>query len=93
MLAHSQGTFCRVVHFRISTTAPAIGLSMVPKKNGKNYGTYHTVPCACILLHEPEKKNHDSYVLVPARTTAVKLLLGYSTGKIKFIPLGPHFEF
>ena len=65
MLAHSQGTLCRVVHFRISTTAPAVGLSKVPPKNDKNYVTYHTVPRAGILLNEPEKTReniyHDSY--------------------------------
>ena len=32
MLAHSQGTFCRVVPFGINTTAPAVGLSGVPQK-------------------------------------------------------------
>ena len=65
MREHSQGTLCRVVHFRISTTAPAVGLSKVPPKNDKNYVTYHTVPRAGILLNEPEKTReniyHDSY--------------------------------
>ena len=70
-LEHSQGTFGRVVHFRIGTTAPAVGLSRVPQKTKKT--TLHTiwshVPCAGFLLHEAEKKNththtHNSYVLV-----------------------------
>ena len=43
MLAHSQGTFCRVADFRIDTTAPAACLSGVPLKKTKlryiSYGT------------------------------------------------------
>ena len=72
MLAHSQGTFCGVVHFQINTTAPKFGLSRVPKNdiNFVTYFKYHMVPYACFLLHEPEK-NNIRLVLVPART-AVK---------------------
>ena len=53
MLAHSQGTSCRVVHFGINTTAPAVGLSGASKD--KNYVTtqYHMLFC---WLHEPEKE-------------------------------------
>ena len=40
----------------------------------------------CTNLEEKKR-----LVLAPART-AVKLLLGYSTGKIKSNPLEPHFE-
>ena len=51
------------------------------------------VPRACFLLHEPEKKTKKTsrLVLVRART-AVKILLGYITGKIKFNPLEPYFD-
>ena len=41
MLAHSQGTFSRVVDFRINTTAPAVGLSRVPQKTTKT--TLHII--------------------------------------------------
>ena len=51
MLAHSQGKFCRVVHFRINTTAPAVGLSRVPQKRQKpryiSYGSYHMLVSCC----------------------------------------------
>ena len=48
---------------------------------------------ACFLLREPEKRKkcHDSYSYIPA-STAVKLLLGYSTGKIQSNRLEAHFE-
>ena len=66
MLAHSQGTFCRVVHFGINTTAPAVGLSRVPQKTTKTTLRiiwYHMLVC---WLHEPEKQKncHDSYLYV-----------------------------
>ena len=48
MPAHSQGTFCRVLHFGINTAAPAVGLS----KNDKNYVTYGMV---FSWLQEPDK--------------------------------------
>ena len=47
MLAHSQGTFCRVVPCQINITAPAVDLSRVPPQKATT--------TACILLHEPEK--------------------------------------
>ena len=70
-----------VVGFRINTTALAVGLGKSVPKNDKNF-TYHMVPHACLLLHEPEKtETLPRLVLVRART-AVKTLLGYSTEKI-----------
>ena len=86
MLAHSQGTFCRVVHFRISTTAPAVTLSRVPQKTTKN-----TTPIAWYHMLEKTTQNIPRLVLLPARQLN-KLLLGYRTGKIKSNPLEPHFE-
>ena len=89
MLAHSQGTFSGVVHFRTNTTAPAVGLSRVPRKTTKttllqvSYGT--TWHCMLVSwLHEPETKTHTQtrLVLVRART-AVKILLKYRKEKIK----------
>ena len=69
MLAHSQGMFYIVVDFRIKTTAPAVGLNRVPKKTGINYITYHMVPYACFLLHEPEKqKNKKTTTTTRTRT-------------------------
>ena len=67
MLAHSQGTFCSVVHFGINTTAPAVGLSRVPQKTTKatlRIIWYHIMLVS--WLHEPEKqkKSHDSYSYV-----------------------------
>ena len=56
MLVHSQGTFCRVADSRIDTTVPAVGLSRVPQKTTKNCVTYHMMPYARFLLHEPGKK-------------------------------------
>ena len=56
MLEHSKGTFCRVVDFRIITTAPAVGLSRVPQISTRNYVTYHMVLHACFWVHEPEKQ-------------------------------------
>ena len=68
MLAHSQGTFCRVAHFRISTTACAVCLSRMAQKTTKITLHYDMVPYACFLLHEPEKNTHTlhsySYLLV-----------------------------
>ena len=67
MLVHSQGTFCSVVHFRINTTAPAVGLRRVPQKTTKHYVTYHMVPHACCCTN-PKKQNkieyHNSYSYV-----------------------------
>ena len=55
MLAHSQGTFCRVMHFRINTAAPAVRMSRVPHKTTKT-----TLRIKWYMLvfwrHEPEKK-------------------------------------
>ena len=95
MLAHSQGTFCRVVHFRINTTAPAAGLSRVPQKTTKTTVRtiwYHMLVSCCT---NPKKKRKKTR-LVPVRArTAVKYYSGvlrYRTGKIKSNPLEPHFE-
>ena len=80
MLAHSQGTFCRVVHFGMNNTAPAVGLSRVPQKTTKatlRIMWHHMI----VWLHEPEKKEEKKPRLVRART-AVKILLGYNTGRI-----------
>ena len=57
MLAHSHGTFCRVVDFRINTTAPAVGLSRVPQKTTKTtlrIEWYHTLVSCCT---NPKKAN------------------------------------
>ena len=92
MLAHSQGTFCRVVHFGINTTAPAVGLRSVPQKMTKTTARIIWYHLLVSWLHEPEKqKKMPSLVLVHARA-AVKILLRYSTGKIKSNPLEPHFQ-
>ena len=69
MLAHSQGMFCRVEDFRISTTAPAVGLSGVPQKTTKAALRIIGTTCmhACFLMHNPppkKKKNYDSYSYV-----------------------------
>ena len=65
MLAHSQGTFCRAVDFRIKTTAPAVGLSRVPQTTTKT--TLHIIWCHMLVLaartrkKKNKKKKHDSY--------------------------------
>ena len=72
MLAHSQGTSCRVVHFGINTTAPAVGPSRLPQKTTLRIIWYHMLVS---WLHEPEKQNKmPRLVLVRART-AVKIAL------------------
>ena len=75
MLAHSQGTFCRVVHFRINTTAPAVGLSRVPQKTTKptlRIMWYHMLVSCCT---NPTKKKEKKTRLVLVRPrTAVKML-------------------
>ena len=79
ILAHSQGTFCRVVDFRINTTAPAVDLCRVHLKTGKT--TLHIkwnhmlVSCSTNLKHT---NAHDSYSYL-LRRTAVKLLLRHNT--------------
>ena len=50
MLAHSQGTFRRVVDFRISTTAPAVDLNRVPHKTSQtplHIMWYHVLVSCC----------------------------------------------
>ena len=89
MLAHSQGTFCRV-EFRINTMAPAVGLSSAPKKTKTMLRIIWYRPC--FLPHEPEKNKKKCPTRTHTCAYAVKLLLRYSTGKIKSNPLGPHFE-
>ena len=81
-----------VVNFRISTTAPAVGLSRVPQKTTKTtlHIIWYRMLVSCCTNPTKQKKT-PRVVLVPART-AVKLLLGYGTGKIKSNPLQPHFE-
>ena len=66
MLAHSQGTFCRVVHFGINPTAPAIGLSREPQKTTKTTLRILRYHMLVSWLHELEKllKCHDSYSYV-----------------------------
>ena len=74
MLVHSQGTFCGVAHLRISTTAPAVGLSRVPQKTTKTRLRiiwYH-VPVFCCTNRKNQKKKDPRLVLVRART-AVKI--------------------
>ena len=66
MLELSQGTFCRVVDFWI-TTAPAIGLSRVPQKTTKTTLLIIWFHMLVSWLHEPEetrKKRNDSYSYV-----------------------------
>ena len=65
MLAHSQGTFCRVVHFRINATAPAVSLSRVPPKTTKptlRIIWYHML--VFDARTRKTKKYHDSYSYV-----------------------------
>ena len=97
MLAHSQGTFGRVVHFGINTTAPAAGLSRVPPQNDKNYVTSHTVWYhVCLFLAARTRKKQDVTTSRPRTyytcSYSGKLLRRYSTGKNKSNPLEPHFE-
>ena len=54
-LVHSQGTFCRVVDFRINTTAPAVGLSRVPQKTAKTTLRIILYHVFVSWLHELEK--------------------------------------
>ena len=68
-LAHSQGTFCRVVDFRINTSAPAVGLSFVPPKTTKtavHIIWYHMQVSCCTNPKKKQKIYHDpySYLLV-----------------------------
>ena len=91
MLVHSQGTFCWVAHFRISTTAPAVGLSRVPQKTTKTtlyIMWYHMLVSCCT---NPKRKENTT---TRTRTCSCskKKLFGYTTGKIKSNPLEPHFE-
>ena len=56
MLLHSQGSFCRVVHFGNNSTDPAVGLSRVLQKTTKTTLPiiwYHTLVS---WLHVPGKK-------------------------------------
>ena len=69
MLAHTQGTFCRLVDFRINTTAPAVGLSRVPQKT--TIATvriiwYHVL-VSCCTNPKKQKQYHDSYSYVLAQ--------------------------
>ena len=66
MLAHSQGTFCRVVHFGINTAAPAVGLSRVPQKRQKLRYVSYGKTCLFLGCTNPKKKKkkHDSYSYV-----------------------------
>ena len=67
MLAHSQGTFFRVVQIGINTTAPAVGLSRAPQKTTKTTLRIMWYHMLVSWLHEPEKtkqKSHDSYSYV-----------------------------
>ena len=67
MLAHSQGTFCRVADFRIDTTAPAVGLGIVPNKR-QNYVTCHTriiwydMLGFCLTNPKNQKNDHDLFL-------------------------------
>jgi len=97
ILAHSQGTFCWVVHFRnCCNTSNAVGLSRVPQKTTNTtlrIICYHLLALCCT---SPKKKKKTSrlarLVFVRART-AVKILLGYMrTGKIKSNALKPHLQ-
>ena len=66
MLAHGQGTFSRVVDFRVDHTTPVVSLCRVPLKTTKT--TLHIIwyqPYACFLLHELDKL--PQLILVPAR--------------------------
>ena len=66
MLAHSQETFSRVVHFRINTAAPAVDLSRVPQKTTETTLRIVWYHMLVSWLHKPEKKkkSHDSYSYV-----------------------------
>ena len=96
ILAHSQGTFCWVVHFRnCCNTSNAVGLSRVPQKTTNTtlrIICYHLLALCCT---SPKKKKKTSrlarLVFVRART-AVKILLRYRTGKIETNRLEPHFQ-
>ena len=57
MLAHSKGTFRRVVHFRINTTPPAVGLSRVPQQTTETTPRIIWYHMFVSWLHEPEKQN------------------------------------
>ena len=78
MLAHSQGTFRRVVAFRIDTTAPAVGLSGVPQKTTKlRYVSYGTI-CLFLAAQTRKKQKYTKtprHAAVLARTAATLLLM------------------
>ena len=92
MLARSQGRCCRVVLFWIIATAPVVGLSKSAPKNDKTYVTYHIVPHACFLLHDPKETTEMRRLVLVRARTVVKILLRYSTGKIKSYPMEPLFQ-
>ena len=56
MLAHSQGTFCRVVHFWNEITAPAVGLSRMPPKRPKLRCVSYGTTCLFLPARTREKK-------------------------------------
>ena len=91
MLAHGQGTFCRVVDFRVDTTASAVGMSRVPLKTTKTVLRiiwYHMLVSCCAS----PKNNKITTTRTRTRSYSSKNILGYSTGKIKSNPLEPHFQ-
>ena len=96
VLAHSGGKFSRVVDFRISTTAPAVGHSRLPPKTSKTtmmYLPYISYGKLVSCTNPKNRKKMPRLALVrTCFSTAVKLLLRYRTGKIKSNTLEPHFE-
>ena len=57
-----------------------------PKR--QNYVTYHMVPCACFLLHEPEKNKKDT----TTRTYSSKITTWILHGKNQIQPSGTTFS-
>ena len=92
MLAHSQGTFCRVVHFGINTTAPAVGLSRVPPKTKKTTLRiiwYHMLVC---WLHEPEKPKKNAMTRTRTCSYSSKNITWIQYGKNQMQPSGTTFS-
>ena len=81
MLAHSQGTFRKVVDFRIdTTTAPAVGLSRVPPKTTKSTCTLHIYVRARELVHFVFGLQLENHAELNTKTTSVVITRAKGTG-------------
>ena len=90
ILVHSQGTSRRVVDFRTSMTAPAVGLKRVPHKRQRHV-THHMVPRAARTRQNNYNSNNNNTLISYSYYVLVQLLHRLD-GKIKSNHLAPHFE-